>query len=403
MELLYDQLLALAAVNPALSGLSADIEAIGDAAAAGDSAAVLAQSTQLFSANPPPAGALVAPKLSLAPAGLELENNDAGAFSVRLENPGTQPVTIELGITSPLPAGVTADLNRTSITLAPGEILDAGAMSPVLVNVTTGNSPQALFPIALAATLAAVPGFSLQASSQVAVRSALADVLDVTPTPAALDSGQRNFELAVRVLNSANSRRDVLAAPQVVDLSGNVVASLPPVQLTLQPATDPLVFDLGSQSLIGVADGIYRVRVSLQDVAGQPLPGRSSATPLFVGALVSASASADRSVLPPGTSSVTTLIDVTNRGALSGGDGSLAQLVEFHVPNAIVDAQSSLADAVGDPLTVLGPPEVGDSLSLNGGTLTLDLGEGGNHAIDGPGDDILILEGARTTSATTSS
>jgi von Willebrand factor type A domain-containing protein/PKD domain-containing protein len=118
----------------------------------------------------------------------------------------------------------------------------------------------------------------------------------------------------------SDSTRSVLARLELLDNAGAVVLTPPDLPVTLTPSTNTVMVDLGQLSTTTLTDGLYNLRVSLLATDHQPIPGRSAQTPLYIGSPVSAAVSADPIVVPPGTSTVTTKLEVASR--LLGGGGS---------------------------------------------------------------------------------
>ena len=75
----------------------------------------------------------------------------------------------------------------------------------------------------------------------------------------------------------------------------------------------PISLDLGSISTAGLANGLYSTRVSLLTVDGVALPGRTAESSFEIGAPVSASVTQSTTSVPPGSSSVSTTVTVTDQ------------------------------------------------------------------------------------------
>ena len=65
----------------------------------------------------------------------------------------------------------------------------------------------------------------------------------------------------------------------------------------------------------GLADGVYTLEVSLLTPGGDPLPGQAAATIFSVGQAIPFSVTASPSIVPPGSSTVTTTITFANQNA----------------------------------------------------------------------------------------
>ena len=316
LALKYDQLLQLANVNVGLSSLITDIQALRNLAASCNTQQLLTSSQQFFQDNNSAIIASGSPAVALSPANLELEPGESGQLSLRLENQDSKSATFNLTL-DPLPTGVTGQLNRTSITLAPGETLDANSANPVILTLNQSLNSTLVFPVRVTATLASNPGISLDASSLVAVRPALADVLSVTINPAVIED-QPGTAVSAQILNTANAERNVLARLEVLDDSNSVIQTLPNVPVTLETGFDPINVDFGQVSVTGLVDGAYRMRTSLFTVDGEQLPGRSAETLFFVGAPISAEVRAEPILVAPGNPTVTSIIEVTSQQDIGG-------------------------------------------------------------------------------------
>ncbi|WP_157817600.1 choice-of-anchor K domain-containing protein [Candidatus Thiodictyon syntrophicum] len=123
-------------------------------------------------------------KLAVMPRSVELSPGGTGAFALRLENKGSKPTTIHLAAQG-LPAQIQAGFSRDQVTMAPGEILDAGSPDAVTLNLTdTGvNSATDIFAVTVAARSDDAAAFPQTDTVHVAVRTAVCDVVDVAITP----------------------------------------------------------------------------------------------------------------------------------------------------------------------------------------------------------------------------
>ena len=74
--------------------------------------------------------------ISLSPASAVVQPGDPATYSLRLANTGTQPTPIDLSLVD-LPAGVAGALSQTSVTLAPGEVLDENSPVPITATLSS--------------------------------------------------------------------------------------------------------------------------------------------------------------------------------------------------------------------------------------------------------------------------
>ncbi len=373
-QLQLDNVKAMLAATPSLARFAPQIDALLAQTANCNVAGLLPLLTSLFADISAVFEFTQALTLSLAPARVTLEPGQGQSFNVRLENQGNQTLDVSLALGS-VPSGVTASLNQTQVSLAPNT-----ARTIPLTLSQTPTSTQ-VFALAVTATSGVV---SQSAFAHVAVRPAVANVVSVTATPNVIDSGQPTTVTA-RILNAVNTTRAVLARLEVLDNSGGLISSSPDVPVNLTPSTDTSTVNLGQLSTTTLTDGLYNLRVSLLTTDHQPLPGRSAQTPFFVGSPVSASVLANPVLVPPGTSTVTTNIEVTNRTAIGGGDGllsgNLTQLL-----SAVANASSSFSGR---------PPERAIDGNLNTSWFT-DVGDAANLGTS-PFLEILIPVAATIT------
>ena len=297
LTLLYDQLLQLADVNPGLTSLKPQIQALRNLAATCNTPQLLTDSAQFFTNFTLPVVSAT-PAVSLVPTSVTLEPGEGTTFTLRLENQGTQPATFNLSLDT-LPAGVTATLNRSSVTLGAGEVLDASSPNPVTLTLSQTPTTAQTFTVRVLAALAGT-SVTLTASGLVRIAPAQADVVSVTADPVVIDQTQTTTTVTARILNAANLTRSALARLQVLDSTGTVLQTLPSVAVNLVPSTETLPVSLGTVGITGLNEGIYRLRASLLTPTNEPIPGRSAETLLFVGMPISATVRAEPALVAPG-------------------------------------------------------------------------------------------------------
>ena len=364
--LLYDQLLQLADVNPGLTALKPQIQALRNLAAACNTPQLLTDSAQFFTNNCAVQAVSATPAVSLIPTSVTLEPGQGTTFHLRLENQGAQPATFNLSLA--LPAGVTATLNRSSVTLGAGEVLDASSANPVTLTLSQTPTTAQTFAVRVLAALAGT-STTLTASGLVRIAPAQADVVSVTANPVVIDQTQTTTTVTAQILNAANLTRSALAQLQVLDSTGTVVQTLPTVAVNLVPSTETIPVNLGTVGITGLNEGIYRLRVSLLTTTNTPIPGRSAETLLFVGMPITATVRAEPALVAPGNPTVKTVIEVSNR---------LDEARPFSLPKLEWSWTSSNVES--DALNVLMTPAIIDlngdgvpdvvfgSTSLTGGT-----------------------------------
>ncbi|MGB0513745.1 MAG: discoidin domain-containing protein, partial [Wenzhouxiangellaceae bacterium] len=256
------------------------------------------------------------------PERIELEPMEDRTVPLRLENSGDQPLTLSLSLAG-APAGASAGLSRTDVSLAPGEVLDGSSADPVLLSLEQNFVSDQRFTLRLETAVAEVAGFSVSSSTLVSIRSAYADVVDVRVNPAALDSGATQATVRAEIVNSANTRRDVLALLEVTDAAGVVLQSLDPVPFTLTTGFEPISIDFGIVAFAPLADGAYRMRLSLLAAADTPLAGQGASGGFLVGAPVAATVEPTPILLPPGNATTTVSINVERQFDGTTGVGGI--------------------------------------------------------------------------------
>ncbi|HWB12842.1 MAG TPA: DUF4214 domain-containing protein [Pirellulales bacterium] len=240
--------------------------------------------------------------------------NQQKNLTVTVADTGPKPVTLTLS-TGALPNGVTANLGPTQITLQPG----ASQTVPLTLNSNLVSTHIFTLDVkATDSTDSALATVSHDGTAVVAVRAAAADVLGVTVNPISVTNAGTPIAVSASIFNTANASRSVLAHLTVLDSTNKVVASPPDVPISLAPAASAVNFDLGNLDTTGLANGVYTLEVSLRAADGTALPGKSSEAPFLVGVPISASVSGNPSTLPPGTSTVTTTITVSNTDPPTG-------------------------------------------------------------------------------------
>jgi hypothetical protein len=146
LALRLDNLEALLQADPALAAFVPQLQAIQAAAAQRDLATVLALSPDLFA----DIATVVAERTehlfatALAPWNVNLQPGESTTFGVRVENQGTATTTVALSIGA-LPDGVTATVDPSEITLAPGEVRDASSPQPAVVTLDQSLVSTTLF------------------------------------------------------------------------------------------------------------------------------------------------------------------------------------------------------------------------------------------------------------------
>ncbi|MCW5890285.1 MAG: hypothetical protein KIT14_07005 [bacterium] len=270
-----------------------------------------------------------------------------------LDNLGAAATTVGLSV-GDLPTGVTATLSTGQVVLARGERRDPSGPGGVTVTVSQAQESSTVFRLLVVGTALEAPGVARSASAFVAVRPAAADVVGVDLAPSVVESGD-TVAVSARVLNSANARRSIVARADLLDASGATVGEPLKVDVDLVASLDVATVPIGQLGTSGLPDGLYQVRVALLAADARPLPGRSGTAPLYVGAPVTAAVRSVPGVVPPGTSIVTTEIEVTG------------------IPPAVMDGRAAASAAQAQAAAPIGPPVLGGQLFSTGAPVEVEI------------------------------
>ncbi len=327
---------------------------------------------------------------SFVPSSVELGPGESSVLTLRLESLGLDPTPLTLTVGT-LPTGVTGTLNASSLTLNPGEVRDGTSAQPITLTLDQTLTDTAVFPVQVTATTAGGE-VTKTATAHVAVHPTVADVLSVTADPVIVMAVGDPLSGSAQILNTANAERSVLARVEVLNATGTVVGGPVDLPVELGVSANPVDLELGAIATGGLTEGRHSLRVSLTDASGVALSGRSAEAPFYVGTPVSATVSSSATVLPPGNSTVSATIEVRNLTAPQGGSSVQQEMVAYHTAQAVDLNTSNLFESVGDPNHVLGVAD-GQTLKLGGlGTVIVDLGPGSHQAVDGPGDDLMVVD-----------
>ncbi|GAB4188560.1 MAG: hypothetical protein Tsb002_14940 [Wenzhouxiangellaceae bacterium] len=317
----YGQLAELAAINNALSNFTDLILNLQGLVLTAPFSTILQETEAFYVDRAPQLCGAFALNMSL-PQRIELEPQQNSSLPLRLENSGSEPLTLNLTLGS-VPADTSASLSQTTVALAPGEVIDGNSPAPVVVTLDQSFIDDQRFTLRVNATVTEIAGFTISASSLVSIRSSYADVVDVRVNPAALDSGAAQATVRAEIVNSANTRRDVLGLLEVTDATGNVIQSLDPLPFTLTTGFEPITVDFGVVNFNPLADGAYRMQLSLLAAADTPLAGQSASGGFLVGAPVAATVEPTPILLPPGDATTTVSINVERQFDGTTGIGGI--------------------------------------------------------------------------------
>jgi uncharacterized membrane protein len=357
VQFLLNNLATLLQSDPALATFVTPLQPLQAAANAGDVTGLLSQTAAFFNNLTPTLTQEANQQFtaSLSPNEADLSPGQGQTFNLQLTSQSQSPIALTIG-TGTLPAGVTAVPGQTQVTLMPGQTLTI----PVVMTQTIASTK--LFNLEITASASIVPRTAV---AFVAIRPATADVLSVTPTPVAANPGD-SVAVSASIFNTANATRDLLARVDVLDATGTVVSSSLNIPFSLVPSASPIRLDLGSISTTGLANGLYSTRVSLLTVDGVALPGRTAQSSFEIGSPVSLSVSQSTVSVPPGSSSVSTNLSVTDQ--LATGTAAPAKFGDIQVFYSAANS-FGIADNLDGAVFVI---ENTSGIDINNGVLTIN-------------------------------
>jgi len=345
--------LALANISNLISLLGSDefadiraqLQAIYDAIASGNTAAILAALdalTAILNSITQVTAASRAHnfKMYLLPTTQVALPSIPTIFGVALQNVGTKSTTIELSVGA-LPAGVTGSVSNSPITLAPGQ-------TSQLPSVTITNSGTNLVPFEFSVIghVTDADGAGLTHSTQGAFTSRLESVqiYGIAPTPAFVTPGFP-VSISARVIAALNSPRTLKFFYDVQDGSSSTLFTSTAVQQSFgtdNALQSVLLPDFDSS---GLGNGPYTVHVRVTEEDGTPIQGSEGIGGFFVGSPVLSSLYITPDQVPPGDSTVTANLYVQSLTGLGTGLELLGQTDVFGARGdfAIKDGKAYIA------------------------------------------------------------
>ena len=246
----------------------------------------------------------------------------AKTYGIVVQNTGSQTTTYDLSL-SGVPSGVTASLSQTSVTLAPGQATSvSGAVTNLSVTITSNSTTQLdAFTFTVQATAEGATEISRTTTGSFTARTAVVQVVSVTPNPAFTNPGGQ-VDVSARILNAVNQQQQAEVSYTVTDPSGNVVFTSQPVAITLNVLSTLTPADLGNLNTTNFADGEFTINVTVTDSSGNPIPGATGQGSLLVGSPVTATLSSSPAMLPAGNGTVTNTLQI-NSSLATGGQFTL--------------------------------------------------------------------------------
>ena len=246
----------------------------------------------------------------------------AKTYGIVVQNTGSQTTTYDLSL-SGVPSGVTASLSQTSVTLAPGQATSvSGAVTNLSVTITSNSTTQIdAFTFTVQATAEGATEISRTTTGSFTARTAVVQVVSVTPNPAFTNPGGQ-VDVSARILNAVNQQQQAEVSYTVTDPSGKVVFTSQPVAITLNVLSTLTPADLGNLDTTNFADGEFTINVTVTDSSGNPIPGATGQGSLLVGSPVTATLSSSPAMLPAGNGTVTNTLQI-NSSLATGGQFTL--------------------------------------------------------------------------------
>jgi large repetitive protein len=248
------------------------------------------------------------------------------SFDLFLHNTGTQSTTYNLNL-SGIPEDVTAVLNRTTVTLAPGEMIPHEGGPNVVVTLTQPANEIASFAFAIVGVVEGDGNIARSATGAFNARKELIKVVSVKADPAITDPGEQ-VTISTRLLNAVNQAQQVLVSYTVKDPSGEevIVSSPRYVKLSVLSSLDSI--DLEILNTEGFEKGNYSIEVSVQELNGELIPGATSHGNLVIGSSLVASIAVTPEILAPGDWTVNNLLKINTLFDFPEPEANLIGLVD---------------------------------------------------------------------------
>jgi uncharacterized repeat protein (TIGR01451 family) len=259
-------------------------------------------------------------QVTLIPSSVVAQPGVAQNFDVRLQNLGTQATTYDLSV-SGLPASVTSQFAQSSVTINPGQTVDA----MLTLTQSAGSELVATsFQVSASAEGVTIPLIK-SATGALTARQQFISVSNISVTPPFANPGTQ-IALAAQLLNAVNENQQGSVSYSVTDTNGNTVltSAATPVTLTVQASLATV--DLPALDTTGFANGQYTIAVTVDDSSGQPIPGATANATLLIGSPISATQTVSPQVLPTGDSTVTNTLTINSHAPLGNSFTLVGQL-----------------------------------------------------------------------------
>lgn len=352
-SLYRDRLLALldsliAQLNgPALTPLIAGLTAARAALANGDPNALAdlrTQLSQLCTTLTDSGEDLLLFELSLLSASGVAQPGSPAPFYIQLHNTSDQTASYNLSLGA-LPAGVTGQLNLSSVTLAPGESTSVDQGQPLFVTLTPSTQVIQTFEFTVTAAL---DGSSLSRSVQgiLLARPETLQITHVQATPGFTEPGGL-VQISADILSAVNQSRPLQAIYSVKDTNGAGMFTSTPTAFTTSVIGTLTTVALGALDTTGYAKGQYSVEVALQEADGTPLNGITAQGRLLIGTPLTASLSLNPSLAPPGDAITQASLTLTSQTAIQNPEMQLLAQIDTKATALSLAVQGDYAYVCG--------------------------------------------------------
>jgi fibro-slime domain-containing protein len=242
---------------------------------------------------------------------------DEHTFILEIINKGSEPSIINLAFSAP--EDVDVELNQPTLLLQPGEVRGVTSANPILLTLKHKLDRSLAYDVELFATASEASYIYQKENIHITARPSYADVVNVMVAPSMVESGTP-ITVQANIFNTANTDRDAIARLEL--LNENNISIIDPIELPVHLPTggDLISIYFDEISTEGILNGIYTVKVSLWTTNDEAIPGESKQATIMIGIPVYSFIQASPEVVPPGTSAVETIINISNHIDINNSD-----------------------------------------------------------------------------------
>ena len=266
-------------------------------------------------------------------------------FDIYIRNTGSQTTTYNLSM-STMPPNVTCELNRTSVSLAPGESIPSTDGPNAYVTITQAEEELQAFDFSVTVSIADRPDIARTAHGAFTVRQELVEVVEVKADPTFASPGDQVHILA-RILNAVNKNRLVRVSYVVKNPTGAIIFTSVPEEVELTALSSLDTVDLGILDTTDFESGNHTLEVTVADLDGQPIPGAVGQGSLLIGLPITAEMAVTPEAVPPCQETVTTTLDISSLVDFSDQQFVLLDQVDTDGIAASVAIKDNLAYVCG--------------------------------------------------------